>query len=64
MSSQIKGETSMRFDFKFTDEQIELINKVRSRDNVKYIKKILSEEIRRYDEECDEECDEEEKEEI
>lgn len=54
----------MRFDFKFTDEQIELINKVRSRDNVKYIKKILSEEIRRYDEECDEECDEEEKEEI
>ena len=41
----------MRFDIKFTDEQVEIINKVRGRNNVEYIKKLLSEEIRRYDDE-------------
>ena len=46
------GEVSiMRFDIEFTDEQIEKINKIRGRkNNVKYIKKILSEVIRRCEE--------------
>ena len=39
---------------KLTDEQIELINKIRSRNNVEYIKKLLSEEIRRCDDEEEE----------
>lgn len=41
----------MRFDIKFTDKQIEIINKVRGRNNVEYIKKLLSDEIRRCDDE-------------
>lgn len=41
----------MRFDIKFTDEQVEIINKVRGRNNVEYIKKLLSDEARRYDDE-------------
>ena len=41
----------MRFDIKFTDEQVEIINKVRGRNNVEYIKKLLSDEARRYNDE-------------
>ena len=41
----------MRFDIKFTDKQIAIINKIRGRNNVEYIKKLLSDEARRYDDE-------------
>ena len=41
----------MRFEIKFTDEQIAIINKIRGRNNVEYIKKLLSDEARRCDDE-------------
>lgn len=41
----------MRFDIKFTDEQIAIINKIRGRNNVEYIKKLLSDKARRCDDE-------------
>ena len=41
----------MRFKVEFTDKQIEIINKVRGRNNVEYIKKLLSDEVRRCDDE-------------